>query len=557
MFTHSHVELEKSFFMVSIHDDKHSLLDKFATYDYIVTKADRWYCMEKKDVLLLQVGKEQQTVEEWLNFLQLKPSSVTTINAIHQSDIDWERPVLIMDERKQEVTSVITASDQVQYLKQENNQLSTFFTTLAETINDAVTAVDKGGTVVYWNNVAEIVYNIKKEEIIGKKIGEHFDADSIILHEILKEGNPVRGTYHRPNEHTHVLINASPIVENNQIIGGVATERDITKMIHLNQELDSNLPLHVQKDAPFSSIVTESEEVNEAVEIAQKMTHADIPILITGERGTGKELLAQAIHYGGAKNNQPFISLNCAVIPAEVLEIELFGYQKMSFQSGEEDEKIGKIEQAKDGSLFIEDVDKMPLAAQQKLVEYMTNGTFTRVGGKKEIEIKTRVIISSAQSLIKLVKSGEFNEKLYFQLSVMHIEIPALRNRKEDIPGLINQFIKEYGKKHQKNEMTIGEEALSKLIHYQWPGNVKELRNVIERCVLLTESNKSEVLVEHLPAEIKEISSSNREKRGEAEGEATRIEEALRKTYGNKSAAANLLGISRGTLYNKIKEYEL
>ncbi|MGP7817031.1 sigma-54 interaction domain-containing protein [Niallia sp. 01092] len=541
--------------MVSIHEDKQSLLNKLALYDFVVVKADHWYCIEKKEAFLVQLGKEKETVEESIKCLHLKPSSVTSIDTIHQNNVDWERPVLVMDEKQEEVAGVITASKLLPALQKENKQLATFFQTLAETINDAVTAVDKDGTVVYWNNVAEITYNIKKEAIIGKKIGAHFDADSIVLHQILKEGNPVRGTYHRPDEHTHVLINASPIVENNEIIGGVATEHDITKMMHLNRELESKLSLHVQRDAPFSSIVTESEEVNKAVGMAQKMAHANMPVLITGERGTGKELLAQAIHYGGAKSNQPFISLNCSVIPADVLEIELFGYQKISFHSGEENEKNGKIEQANGGSLFIEDVDKMPLAVQQKLVEYVTNGTFTRVGGKKEISAKTRVIVSTAQSLIKLVKNGEFNENLYFQLSVIHINIPPLRKRKEDIPSLICQFIKEYGEKHQKNNIVLSDAALNKLKQYDWPGNVQELRNIVERCILLTENN--EVSLEHLPAEIVKISSSLANDEGIIAEEAKRIEEALHKTYGNKSAAANLLGISRGTLYNKIKEYGL
>ncbi|WP_445488891.1 sigma-54 interaction domain-containing protein [Niallia sp. 03133] len=554
MFIHSHFELEKSFLEIAINEDKQSLPDLFAQYDYIVIKADReWYCMEKEEAILLEIGKEQHTIEEWLNTLRIPSSSIATFETIHRC-IKWERPVLIMDEAKQKVMCVLSASERVHYLQQANNQLSAFFKTLAETINDAVTAVDKEGNVVYWNGVAETTYNIRKEAIIGKKIGEHFDADSIFLHHILKEGNPVRGIYHRPNENTHVLMNASPIIDNNRIIGGVATEHDITKMVYLNKELDSNLPLRVQKDAPFSSIVTENEEVNKAVEIAQKMTHADIPVLITGERGTGKELLAQAIHYGGSKNNQPFISLNCSVIPTDVLEMELFGYQKVSFQSGKEEEMAGKLEQAKNGSLFIEDIEKMSLAVQQKLMDYMAKGRFTRVGGKREITSKTRVITSSSQSLMKLAKKEKFNEKLYFQLSVIQIEIPPLRNRKEDIPHLIHQFIKEYGEKHQKKKVEIGEMALNKLMKYDWPGNVKELRNVVERCILLTEDNK-EVSIENLPAEIIEIASyfSDNNKKEEIE----RIEEALHKTYGNKSAAANLLGISRGTLYNKIKEYGL
>ena len=425
-------------------------------------------------------------------------------------------------------------------------------------MNDAVTAVDSDGTVFYWNSVAEDTYQITKAAIIGKKIGEHFETDSIQLHRILKEGNPIRGTYHRPNEHTHVLINASPVLVDNKIIGGISTEHDITKLIHLNQELDSTTSIYVQKDEPFSSILSSSKEVKRAVEMAQKIASAEIPVLISGETGTGKEQLAQAIHYGGSKRKNQFLSLNCSTVPKDLVEMELFGYQKMTFNAGDPEEIEGKIEQAESGTLFIEEVDKMPLAVQEKLLHYMTERSFTRVGGEQQKKPATRLILSSTQPLGELVRKGEFNEKLYYQISVVHIEIPPLRNRKEDIPHLVNSFIKMYNEKYQKNIIKINEQAMHIVCSYDWPGNIKELKNVIEHSVLVCEGNR-ELTLEHIPAEIVEkYKVSIRGERGNREdNEMERIEEALKKTYGNKSAAATLLGISRGTLYNKIKEFGL
>ncbi|NRK74186.1 PAS domain S-box protein, partial [Salmonella enterica subsp. enterica serovar Typhi] len=175
---------------------------------------------------------------------------------INKEEIDWIRPVIIKKEMNYQ--GIVTATARIRSLQKENRHVTTYFETLAETVNDAVTAVDRNGTVFYWNSAAEDTYHIKKEAIIGKKIGEHFDSESIQLHKILKEGNPIRGTYHRPNEHTHVLINASPVLVENEIIGGISTERDITKLIRLNQELDSNSSLYIQKEEPFSSIQSES-----------------------------------------------------------------------------------------------------------------------------------------------------------------------------------------------------------------------------------------------------------------------------------------------------------
>lgn len=240
------------------------------------------------------------------------------------------------------------------------------------------------------------------------------------------------------------------------------------------------------------------------------------------------------------------------------MEMELFGYQKMTFNAGDPVEIEGKIEQAESGTLFIEEVDKMPLTVQEKLLHYMTERSFTRVGGEQQKKPATRLILSSTQPLGELVRKGEFNERLYYQISVIHIEIPPLRKRKEDIPRLVNSFLKMYNEKYQKNVTKINEQAMHIVCSYDWPGNIKELKNVIEHSLLVCEGNR-ELTLEHIPAEIVEKYkvSIRGEKGNREDNEMERIKEALKKTYGNKSAAATLLGISRGTLYNKIKEFGL
>ncbi|MED4227420.1 sigma 54-interacting transcriptional regulator [Neobacillus cucumis] len=378
------------------------------------------------------------------------------------------------------------------------------------------------------------------------------------------KGGPVRGEYHRPNKDTHVLINALPIIINNEIIGGVATEHNITNIIRLNEELDSNSSLLVSKTNPFSSIVTGSSRFQEALKIAQKVAHADIPVHLTGEPGSGKEMLAQAIHYGGAKAEEAFITLNCSVIPAAMLEIELFGFQKDIDTSEQQTLQIGRIEQASNGTLFIEDVDKMPLSIQGKLLDYLVDHSFYRVGGGEKITAPTRIITSTSEPIDLLLREGSLNEKLYFHLSVITIDFLPLRTRKEDIASWVDKYFKEFSSKYKKMAPGIHPETMRYLVDYGWPGNLRALRNTIERMVLLNDKQlitseqlpdniKSKVIVSKNEEEVEsittEISSKN--------AEALQIEEALRKTYGNKSAAASLLGISRGTLYNKIKEYGL
>ncbi|WP_048717525.1 sigma-54 interaction domain-containing protein [Bacillus sp. 522_BSPC] len=556
MFTDSQLEIETSFIFLSDNEKISRLADVLLDYSYAVIESEQLYTIGKEEQYLLSAGGKSQTIKTWLQASGILPSAVISCEEINKEEIDWIRPVIIKEEMN--YRGIVTATARIRTLQKENRHVTTYFETLAETVNDAVTAVDRNGTVFYWNSAAEDTYHIKKEAIIGKKIGEHFDSESIQLHKILKEGNPIRGTYHRPNEHTHVLINASPVLVENEIIGGISTERDITKLIRLNQELDSNSSLYVHKGEPFSSIQSESKEVKRAVEIAQKVASAEIPVLINGEAGTGKEQLAQAIHYGGSKRGNPFVSLNCSTVPKDIIEMELFGYQKMTFDSRDIEEMEGKMEQAESGTLFIEEVDKMPLPVQEKLLYYMTNQSFARVGGEQQKKTATRLILSSTQPLGELVRKGLFNEKLYYQISIIHIEIPPLRNRKEDIPVLVSDCMKMYSEKHNKKVVKINDQALHILCAYDWPGNIKELNNVIEHSVLVSE-DKNEIMLEHIPAEIVEKYkvSIRGEKGKKEEDEIQRIEEALKKTYGNKSAAATLLGISRGTLYNKIKEFGL
>lgn len=556
MFTDSQMKIETSFTILSDNEKISTLTEVLADYSYVIIESEQLFTIGNEEQYLLAAVRNNQTIKDWLEVSNILPSEVIAVQDIKRENLSWLRPVIIKTQN--EFQGIVTAAARIQALQKENKYLATYFETLAETMNDAVTAVDSDGTVFYWNSVAEDTYQITKAAIIGKKIGEHFETDSIQLHRILKEGNPIRGTYHRPNEHTHVLINASPVLVDNKIIGGISTEHDITKLIHLNQELDSTTSIYVQKDEPFSSILSSSKEVKRAVEMAQKIASAEIPVLISGETGTGKEQLAQAIHYGGSKRKNPFLSLNCSTVPKDLVEMELFGYQKMTFNAGDPEEIEGKIEQAESGTLFIEEVDKMPLAVQEKLLHYMTERSFTRVGGEQQKKPATRLILSSTQPLGELVRKGEFNEKLYYQISVVHIEIPPLRNRKEDIPHLVNSFIKMYNEKYQKNIIKINEQAMHIVCSYDWPGNIKELKNVIEHSVLVCEGNR-ELTLEHIPAEIVEkYKVSIRGERGNREdNEMERIEEALKKTYGNKSAAATLLGISRGTLYNKIKEFGL
>ncbi|WP_121610145.1 sigma-54 interaction domain-containing protein [Mesobacillus foraminis] len=563
MFKSAQYQLDNSFTIVNDHTPLSEIKKKLNEYHFVVVAGGTYFIIHDHEYGPIELGGDARPVGDWLRQLKWLPSTVVKAERIVSQEVDWRRPVLVINER--EFMGILTSAKAIEKLEGENREITAYFDTLAETINDSVTVVNEDGQVVYWNLVAEETYKIKKEFILGKKIGEHFNEEAVVLHRILNEGLPVRGEYHRPNKDTHVLINASPIMIDNKIIGGVATEQNITNIIRLNEELDSNSSLLVSRKNPFSTMPTGSPKFQEALKIAQKVAHADIPVHLTGEPGSGKEMLAQAIHYGGAKADGAFITLNCSVIPPAMLEIELFGFQKETYTTEKQTLQIGRIEQALNGTLFIEDIDKMPLSIQGKLLEYLVDKSFYRVGGAEKITSPTRIITSTSDSIDVLLKEGSFNEKLYFRLSVITIDIPPLRTRKEDIVSLVEKYLREFSTKYKKTCPEMESEAILQLVNYDWPGNIRELKNTIERMVLLNDKPaiaseqlpdhiKSKLIVSHIGGKDCEIEPHELSQKN---AEALEIEEALKKTYGNKSAAASLLGISRGTLYNKIKEYGL
>ncbi|MDQ0243822.1 PAS domain S-box-containing protein [Bacillus fengqiuensis] len=564
MLEFEQINMDRSFILIEPYTPLLEIKSKLLQYGFVVITGEVSYTIANHEYPMVASADDSMLAEEWLEKMHWSPSLIFSEKQLREEEADWRRPILIENE-KQEIVGIVTANIWIKKLHMETKRLTAYFETLAETVNDAVTAVDQEGKVICWNASAERTYGIKSEEIIGRKIGDHFHAESVMLHRILNEGRPVRGEYHHPAENTHVLINASPIIQDNMVIGGVATEHDITQIVRLNEEIDASTPVLIHQERPFSSMIGESAQIKQAVKIAQKTAHADISVLLAGEPGSGKEMLAQAIHYGGPRGNVPFVSVNCSAIPSGLLEAELFGYQGGPFTEEAQTGQAGKIEQAQEGTLFIAEIDQMPFDIQVKFLNYLENQSFYRVGGMEVVSARTRIIASASSAIEEMVQEGKFHKDLYYHLTVIKIDIPPLRERKEDIEGLVETFIQELAVKYRKSMPDISPEAKKALLSYEWPGNIRELRNVVERFILLNEGDV--VTLEHLPQNMisnhstknsRPLSNGTLSKEREPEKEeALTIEEALKKTYGNKSAAAKLLGISRGTLYNKIKEYNL
>ncbi len=336
----------------------------------------------------------------------------------------------------------------------------------------------------------------------------------------------------------------------------------------LKREVD-NLKQRIDKFYSFSNIIGKSPAMKSLFEKILTVAPTDVTVLITGESGTGKELIANAIHQNSPRKNNIFLPINCAAIPGEILESELFGHEKGAF-TGAVSQKMGKFELASNGSLFLDEIGEMSLDLQAKLLRIIEQKEFMRVGGNKLIKVKTRIIAATNQNLEELVRSGKFREDLYFRLKVVHLKIPPLRERKGDIPLLVNHFIKKFGEIHNKPGISISPDALKILEHYPWPGNVRELQNLIESLVIFSTDNI--ISPNHLPDEVIEKSSYKTEikqqtipdledsviiKLGEPleEIEKRVILKTLRKFNGNKTHTAKALGIGLRTLHRKLKEY--
>jgi two-component system response regulator AtoC len=318
----------------------------------------------------------------------------------------------------------------------------------------------------------------------------------------------------------------------------------------------------VKKEYNFSNIISKNEKMMAIFDTIGKVARYKSTILITGDSGTGKELVAKAVHFNSDRAANPFIAVNCGAIPENLLESELFGHVKGSFTDAVRTKK-GLFEEADGGTLLLDEIGELPLSLQVKLLRVLQDGEIRRIGDSRSIKIDVRIVAATVKDLEKAVKEGNFRDDLFYRLNVLPLRIPPLRERTEDIPLLAEHFVAKFTENLGKTTKGISPEALKILLRYSWPGNVRELENMVERGLVLTETDAIEV--ENLPPEVYRSSESSAFAQLEEYSikKATRILEtelirkALRKTHGNHTHASRILEISHRTLLYKIKEYRI
>lgn len=317
----------------------------------------------------------------------------------------------------------------------------------------------------------------------------------------------------------------------------------------------------VHREYSFGKIVGKSPKMMQVFDTIKKISEYKTSVLIIGESGTGKEMVARCLHYNSPRKNRPLVAVNCGAIPETLIESELFGHEKGAFTDAKK-EKRGSFEMAHQGTLFLDEIGEMSLSAQVKLLRVLQEGEIKRLGSERPLTVDVRIIAATIRDLAKAVADGKFREDLFYRLNVLPLHLPPLREKKEDIPLLVDHFIHKYNEQHGLNTEGVSEDALARLLEYSWPGNVRELENAIERAMILAQGKKIEA--DCLPSEVlgtrpswgKDLWGDEFSiKKGNRIMEEELIRKALKKTSGNRTQASKILEISHPALLSKIKEY--
>lgn len=426
-------------------------------------------------------------------------------------------------------------------------------------VSDAIITVDPDFQVIEANAATKRICGTDPQKLVGHKFPECIDCCSKscanTLWKTLSQRKNTKEVIvecrHRDRLHQIITVNASPLLDSeNRFMGGVLIFRDITQL----KSLENELLLRHQ----FQNIVGKSKKMQEIYHLLEILSDVETTVLIAGKSGTGKELVARALHYGGRRALKPFITVNCGALAENLLESELFGHVKGAF-TGAISNKKGRFHAADGGTIMLDEIGDISPMIQLKLLRVIQEKEFERVGEVKPFKVDVRIIACTNKDLLQRVKKGQFREDLYYRLRVMELNIPSLNERSEDIPLLVNHFCKLFSKQFNKKIMGASNEAMNSLMNYSWPGNVRELKHVIERAFVLCSGNI--ISQQHLPAEIVTQKRVDRrlyhhpKKNYAANREA--IIYTLKRVKGNKSKAARLLGISRQTLYRRIDEYQI
>ncbi|UCH81446.1 MAG: sigma 54-interacting transcriptional regulator [Nitrospiraceae bacterium] len=422
-------------------------------------------------------------------------------------------------------------------------------------VKDAIISVDKDLNILEVNESAKGICGLGRDAV-----GKEFSSVSVTcgkkcmesLTETIKTKKSIEIDgleCHFNNRNGQIVsISTSPLLDrHSKFSGAIMVIRDETRLTDLERELGERKGFH--------NIIGKSTLMQEVYSRIELLNDVETTVLIGGESGTGKELVAEALHYKGNRCNKPLVKVNCSALSENLLESELFGHVRGSFTGAIKD-KVGRFQMADGGTIFLDEIADISPKIQIELLRVLQEREFERVGDSATMKVDVRVIAASNQNLTDKVKSGEFREDLYYRLNVMKIDLPALRERRDDIPLLIAFFLKKFNKKFNKHITAVSTEVEKRFMEYPWPGNVRELEHSLEHSFILCK--QPIITMDHVPPEIRMFEADEHEPHGNGNIDDPRIIlQALEKAAWNKTKAASILGISRRSIYRKIKEFNI
>ena len=434
------------------------------------------------------------------------------------------------------------------------NEKKNFLLRYLDSIDEGISTCDRNGVITYVNKACCDILGFNREDIFNREKGISPEYKPILSKILKKKESIIDADYFpkRNNKTIHLINSSYPVFDHKkEVIGAIDVFRGIKRTTKL-----ANTLVGQNVNYRFENIIGKSWILKEKIRLAKSFALSDANIYIQGESGTGKELFAQSIHNYSRRNNEPFVALNCANFPLELVDSELFGYEEGAFTGAKKGGKIGKFELANGGTLFLDEIGEMQLHIQAKLLRVLETRTLSRIGGNKSIKINVKVIAATNRNLYEMVKKGEFREDLYYRLKVLFLEIPPLRQREGDIILLTHHYIRKIGYGMGKKVKGVDKEGEKLLLKYHWPGNIRELENIIARALFICNKDiitkedliKAGVKLDYTGEIIKNnLNDINREV----------LIKTLKQTKGNKKRTAEILGVSRPTIYRMMKKYDV
>jgi PAS domain S-box-containing protein len=416
-----------------------------------------------------------------------------------------------------------------------------------------IIAHDLNRHIFYFNSEAERITGYNRKEVLGKDchqlFGEPFCGGQCSFSDhppaIKDKKEYINNIVTKSGESRRIEMSVTMMKDNKgHNFGVLASLADVTEMLTLSMK--------ARELASFSGIVGKDAKMMTVFRQIQDVSGYDYPVHISGETGTGKELVAEAIHNESHRNGAPFVPINCGALPESLIESELFGHVKGAFSGALRDKK-GRFELADKGTIFLDEIAEVSKQIQVKLLRFLQDGMFEKVGGEKTVRVNVRVISATNKDLKKEIKQGSFRKDLFYRLNVIPIHLPPLRERRNDIPLLIDHFLKEAGEMHDSLPPKISKEAVSIMMGYNWPGNVRELQNTIQFAIV--NCNGDTILPKDLPIELRDQSALCSPRGASRKLNEEIVKTALEKSGGNKAKAARILGVGRATLYRFLSDH--